>query len=83
MKILIALAALIAAVSCTVTGGEREHDLTDLLHKVTEKYHGAPGIDRLRRRSTAEFHVSFIKPSDIFTWFFKPFIRYLLILLVF
>ena len=59
MKILIALAALIAAVGCTVTGGEREHDLTDLLHKVTEKYHGAPGIDRLRRRSTAEFHVSF------------------------
>ena len=59
MKILIALAALIAAVGCTVTGGEREHDLTDLLHKVTEKYHGGPGVDRLRRRSTAEFHVSY------------------------
>lgn len=56
MKVLIALAALVAVVSCTVGGGERSHDLSSLLHAVTAKYHGEPGLQRLRRRSTAEFH---------------------------
>lgn len=37
-----------------MTGGEPAHDLNDLLHKVTYKYHGEPGVQRLRRRSVEE-----------------------------